>query len=380
MKRSYVIAGLMTLAAAGWIVSGQVGERPKAPRATPVVAAEQPVPRVRVRTLRAEERANELVLFGHTEAERKVDLRAETAGRVEALAATKGRPVADGDVVVRLAMDDRKARLAEADALVNQYRIAYEAARQLSEKAFRSRVKLAEAKAQLEMALAKRADIRLDIQRTAIRAPFAGIVDMLPVEVGDYAAVGTVVGTVVDLDPVLVVAEVGEREVGRIAVGAPATARLSTGRELAGKVRYVAKTGQPATRTFRVEVAVANPDGRIGEALTAELHLPLGRVLAHRVSPAVLTLSDEGVVGVKTVGAGDRVEFFPVTMVADGPDGIWLGGLPETVQVITVGQEFVRVGQRVQPVPEDAPSRPTGPQAAAPAPLLAVPGADGGTS
>lgn len=378
MKRSYVIAGLMALAATGWIVSGQVGGRPPAvPKAKPAVAAEQPLPRVRVRTLRAEERANELVLFGHTEAERKVDLRAETVGRVEELATTKGRPVAEGDLVVRLAMDDRRARLAEADALVGQYRIAYEAAKQLSEKAFRSRVKLAEAKAQLEMALAKRADIRLDIQRTAIGAPFAGVVDALPVEIGDYAAVGTVVATVVDLDPILVVADVGERDVARIAVGAAATAHLTTGEVLRGRVRYVAKTGQPATRTFRVEVAVDNPDGHIAEALTAELRLPLGRVLAHRVSPAVLTLSDEGVVGVKAVGAGDRVAFFPVTMIADTPDGIWLGGLPDTVRVITVGQEFVRVGQRVQPVPEDAAPAP-GP--AAPAPTLPVPGADGGTS
>ena len=72
------------------------------------------------------------------------------------------------------------------------------------------------------------------------------------------------------------------------------------------------------------------------------------------MSPSVLTLSDEGVVGIKSVGADGTVAFRPVTMIADTPDGIWLGGLPDEVTVITVGQEYVRAGQRVRPVPEEA--------------------------
>jgi multidrug efflux system membrane fusion protein len=355
MKRSYLLAALMTVAATGWILSGQVGGKSPAPEAEPATApGERPVPQVRVRMLRAEERPNELRLFGRTEAERAVALRTEIQGRVAVLVAEKGKPVKKGDVILRLAMDDRKARLAEAEAVVAQYKIAYEAAEQLSEKKFRSRVKLAEAKAELETARAKLANIRLDIRRVTILAPFAGVVDDLPVEVGDYAAIGTVVANLIDLDPILVVGEVGERDVARIPVGAPARVRLTAGEEVAGTVRYVSKTGHQTTRTFRVEVAVDNPGGAIAEGLTTELRLPLGRVLAHRVSPAVLTLSDEGVVGVKAVDAGNRVRFHPVTMIADTPEGIWLAGLPAEVTLITVGQEFVRAGQRVDPVPETA--------------------------
>jgi len=353
MKRSYLVAALMAVAATGWILSGQVGGKAQAPDAKPVAApGERPVPQVRVRALRAEDRPNELRLFGRTEAERAVALRNETHGRVAALVAEKGKPVAKGDVILRLAIDDRKARLAEAKAVVAQYKIAYDAAEQLSEKKFRSRVKVAEAKAELEAAKAKLANIRLDIERVTIRAPFAGVVDDLPVEVGDYAAIGTVVARLIDLDPILVVGEVGERDVARIPVGGPAAVRLTTGEEVVGTVRYVSKTGHQATRTFRVEVAVANPGGAIAEGLTTELRLPLGRVLAHRVSPAVLTLSDEGVVGVKVVDAGNRVRFHPVSLIADTPEGIWLAGLPADVTLITVGQEFVRAGQRVVPVPE----------------------------
>ena len=82
------------------------------------------------------------------------------------------------------------------------------------------------------------------------------------------------------------------------------------------------------------------------------MRLNTGKVKAHYLSPAVLTLSDRGVIGVKTVNAANKVEFFPVRIIADTPDGIWLTGLPETTTLITVGQEFVLTGQSVEPVYE----------------------------
>ncbi|MBL6946526.1 MAG: efflux RND transporter periplasmic adaptor subunit, partial [Rhodospirillales bacterium] len=164
--------------------------------------------------------------------------------------------------------------------------------------------------------------------------------------------VGSTVARVVDLDPILIVGSVAERNVSAVAVGTLGVVRLVTGEEVGGTVRYVSKVGAEETRTFRVEVEVDNPNGKIAEGLTTELRLPLGRVFAHRVSPAVLTLSDKGVVGIKAVGNGDVVEFFPAQLIADTPDGIWLGGLPEQLRLITVGQEFVRIGQHVVPVQE----------------------------
>lgn len=371
MKRSYLIAAGIAIAVAAWILSGQVGSRQSVETSSPPAkAATEVLPQVRVRTLTAETHANELVLFGRTEAERTVNLRTETAGQVEALAARKGERVAAGDVIVRLAMDDRDSRLSEAEARVEQFTIAYEAAVKLSEREFRSRVNVAETKAGLEAAKAALARIRLDIRNTQIRAPFAGVISALPVEVGDFVEVGAGVASVIDLDPILVVAEVGERHVSQIAPGAPAKARLPSGEPLDGTVRFVSRTGDPATRTFRVEVAVPNPGGDIAEGMTTELRLPLGATRAHRVSPSVLTLSDDGVIGVKTIDAGGVVEFRPVTMIADTPAGMWLAGLPETVTLITVGQEFVLAGQRVRPVPEAAVSA-ASPRPSAPGPQAA---------
>jgi len=133
---------------------------------------------------------------------------------------------------------------------------------------------------------------------------------------------------------------------------------LPDGRTLSGELRYISRAGQSDTRTFRVEVWIANPDGLVPEGLTTELRLPTGRTRAHRGSPAILTLDDNGVIGVKAVDAEHRVVFHPVRILGDTPDGIWLGNLPETLTLITVGQEFVRVGQQVRVLDQEATSQP----------------------
>ena len=359
IKRSYLIAGSIAAAVALWLASGALDGGPETEQDTSEqadAADARPLPQVRVRTLVAQPHATDLVLFGRTEAERKVRIRAETAGRVVEQAVTKGQPVAVGDEIVRLAMDDRKARLDEAQALVAQRQIAYDAAMELSRKEFRSRVRLAEEKAELEAAQAYLAARRLDIDRTQMKAPFDGVVDELPAEVGDYLEVGDEVAMIADLDPIIIVGEATEREVTGLTAGTVADVRLATGERLDGAVRYVSRVGSAATRTFRLEVVVPNPDGAIPEGVTAEMVLSVGQQSAHRTTPAVLTLNDDGVVGVKAVDDDDRVTFWPVSLVSDTAEGVWLGGLPDRVRLITVGQEFVRAGQKVQPVPEDAPA------------------------
>jgi membrane fusion protein, multidrug efflux system len=354
MNRSHFIAGFIAVAAIGWIFSAQFDGDESLGKSVPPPQTNKTttLPQVRVRVIRAVERKSELTLFGRTEAIRMVDLKAEISSRVVSRAVTKGSWVKKGSILVRLAMDDRQARLNEAKAILDQRSIAYGADLKLAKKLFRAKVTLAASKAALESAKAALRSRGLDIERTLIRAPFDGIVDGLPLEVGDYAAEKTVVARVVDLGTILIVGEISEGNVARIKVGSPARVRLSNGRRVDGIVRYVSKMGSEATRTFRMEVAVENPDLAIAEGLTAKISMDTETVTAHQLSPAALTLSDDGVVGVKTVNAGRKVEFFPVQIIADTPEGIWLTGLPETTTLITVGQEFVLPGQMVRPVHE----------------------------
>jgi len=348
-RGSHLMAVVLTVIAVGWIVSGVVtGKALDSKEAGKPQNAEDIMPLVRVRTLAAMDRQGEVILFGRTEAIKDAELAAETTGRVIKRMAKKGAAVKKGDALFQLAGDDRTARLKEAVAKVAYHEIAYNAAKRLSQRQFQSKVKLAETAADLAQAKAQRAAIRLDIQRTTIRAPIDGFIETTPVGVGDYVKAGDVVTKIVNLDPIRVVAQVTERDVARLKVGTQSLALLPDGRTLIGELRYISRVGKSETRTFRVEAWIANPDGRVPEGLTTELRLPTETERAHRVSPAVLTLDDNGVIGVKAVDADNGVVFHPVRILGDTPEGVWLGGLPEALTLITVGQEFVRAGQKVR--------------------------------
>lgn len=358
IKTSYFIACGIFVAAAAWVISGQLTSHESVTTAAAISesapAPMQPVARVRVRDLTATPRVVEIVLRGQTIANRQVDLRAETRGKVIEVAAEKGTLVRTGDVIARLSDDDRKAHLEQTKALLAQREIEYDNAQKLSKKGYRPETDVAEARAKLEEAKAAVTSMEIDIAYTTIRAPFDGVVEERAVEIGDFVNVGDAIAKIVDLDPVLVVGQVAEQDIDKVKVGMPGTARLVTGGTVSGRMRFVGSAADTQTRTFRVELEVPNPDRSVVQGISAELRLPVAELPAHRVSPAILTLTDDGKIGVKTVNAENVVEFHPVQIISDGPDGVWLVGLPDQARFITVGQDFVLPGQKVEPVPDEA--------------------------
>lgn len=361
MKKSVLLAVAIALIAAAWVLSGTYGEHvglaqandAKAPVASVAErqAGSPPSERltsVRVKTSTAKPQTREVVSRGRTEAKRKVVLKSELKGRVAEVAVEKGARVKRGDVIVRIAMDDREAHLAEAEALVRQRTIEYDAAQKLAKKGYRAETQYAAAAAQLDSAKAMVKQMEVDIARTVLRAPFNGLIDDRMVELGDYVDGGTQVALLVDEDPYLVIAQVSEQDVSRLSVGAEAFAILFDGQTVQGKVRYIATTAQADTRTFRVEIEVPNTERKLRDGVTAEIHFPTESIDAHYISPAALTLSDSGVIGIRSVDAEDRVAFHPVQIVGSDADGVWLAGLPAQVDIIVVGQEFVRPGDKVR--------------------------------
>ena len=310
-------------------------------------AQDAPV-RVRARVLAAEIQTEDVIVRGRTEADRRVTVRAETTGRVVELAVDKGDRVAAGDLLCRIAVDTRGARLEEARQAVNQARIEFDGAQRLRERGLQSETAIAGAEARLATARANLAQSELDLQRTEVRAPFAGVVEARPVEIGDLLQAGSTCMTVVDPDPMMLVGQIAERDVSRVRPGARGFGALLTGQRVAGEVAFVASAGDPITRTFRVEVAVPNDDGELRDGITAEIRLPVEEFLAHRVPSSILALDDVGDIGVRILDANDRVRFVNVSVLKDAADGVWVRGLPDPAKVITVGQELVTPGQQVE--------------------------------
>lgn len=355
MKRSYLIAGLLAVAAGAWIVSGQLdGSEGDAPARKPPVdlTASERVPSVRVRAFTAEPFVDQLVLRGRSQAERKIELSAEVNGRLAEMLVEEGEAVREGAVVARIEEKDRAALLGEAKALREQRRIEYEAARKLSAKGYRATTQVAAAKAAYEAAKAAVATAEIALAQTTIVAPFDGVVSTQLAEIGTYLDVGDPILRLVDLDPIVITAQASERDAAHIERDSPARATLITGQAVEGHVRFISPEADEATRTFNVEIEVPNPERALADGVTAEVTVPLREVTAHRLPPSILTLRDDGAIGVIAVTPDATASFEPVTILTEDARGLWVDGLPRVVTLITVGQEFVTVGQSVRPIDE----------------------------
>ncbi len=292
-----------------------------------------------------------VVLRGRTEAARKVTVKAETAGAVAATPTEAGALVSQGEVLCKLNVDARRARLAEARAARKRARLDFDAAAKLAEEGFRSETSLAAFRAALDLSIAAVEQAELDLQRVNITAPFDGVFDDRIAEVGDYLRVGEPCGVVIQRSPFLIVGAVSERDVAKLTVGDRGVARLATGETIEGKVRYVATAADPATRTFDVELEVPNEDGRLRDGVTAEFEVYATAGDAHLLPRSALTLNDEGEIGVRTVGSAGLVDFAPVRLLGESREGVWVAGIDGAPQVILRGQDFVRAGQKVKVAP-----------------------------
>jgi multidrug efflux system membrane fusion protein len=351
--RSWLMSAGIALLVVIWLSSGQFSGDTETIPAAETLEVSRPVrSSVRVRTQSAEEIMRTVVVNGKTAPARVVELAAETDGRVEYVDAKRGANVARGEVIVRLDERDRQARLLQAEATVRQRQVEFEGRQKLMSESYVSEAQLQEAIALLEAARTELVRARLDLEYVDIRAPFDGALQARHVEVGDFVKRGDPIARFVDNRTIIVSANVSEFDAGYVDPGQVAQARLATGETVRGHIRYVAPVADDATRTFQVELEIDNGDGRLRAGGTAELRIPAERVLAHRLSPSLLTLDDAGNVGIKIINGEGEVEFVVADVALSTSDGIWVVGLPETATIITVGHGFVAPGSMVNAVPE----------------------------
>jgi membrane fusion protein, multidrug efflux system len=356
MKASRVTAVGLVAAAGLWIASGHFLPHESAESRAAVRAGDEGAKkafRVAVVGTAVVPHSRKLIVAGRTEADKRVTVTARTGGVLAELRVKRGTWVKKGEVIAILSDEAREAQVAQAQAAVTQKRTELDAKRALIMNGTLPRLQLVDLEAQLKSAEASLAASQAEADRSMVRAPWSGVVHDVAVEVGQaaFSFAGREIATLVALDPMLAVVEVAERKLAGIKVGDTADVRLVTGESASGKIRFVAKTASPTTRTYRVEIELPNPDGRIPDGITAEVSLPLAPVLATRVPRSALTFSSAGNLGVRAVRADETVEFVPVSVVEDEQSFMWLAGIAEGSRVIVQGQDFVREGQKVDAVP-----------------------------
>lgn len=354
MKASRITAVGLVAGAALWIASGHfLPHESHESRAaiTPPVTTEK-LFRVAALETQVAQHRRKLVLSGRTEAERKLTLSARTGGILTELRVRRGSRVEKGDIIAVLSDEAREAQVSQAKALLEQRKIELEAKRRLIELNAVPRLELSNLEAQFRAAMAALAAAEAERDRGVITAPWAGVITELTSEVGGaaFSFMGKEFGQMVALDPMLAVAEVSERRRSGVKLGQLAEVRLVNGQTAEGKIRYVSPSASQTTRTYRVEIEIPNADGAIPDGITAEVAIPLDPMPASRIPRSALTYSSAGQLGIRLVNAEGIVEFFPINILEDEQGTMWVGGLADGARVIVQGQDFVREGQRVEPV------------------------------
>lgn len=355
MNRSVLIAALILAAIIAYfgvrsVIRGSLSSE----HAVAATAREAAVPQALVIEASAAPHTIRISAKGRTAPDKAVTLKSGTSGTVVSTPVREGTFVKAGTLLCGLDVEARSARLREAEAGRDAARIDYDAAVSLAAKGLTPANREAAARASLDAAEAAVNAARVELGRTQIRAPFDGVFERRLAEAGDYLTPGGACGLLVDLDPVIVAAEVTEAQAGYLQPGMEAEAVLADGRRMPAKLRFVARTASEQTRTFPIEAELDTGDALVAAGVTASLSIPAAEVPATLVARSLLTLSDSGELGVRMVSAENRVAFAPVRIIDETPEGAWVTGLPARVTLVAMGQDYLNDGVEVTPVPQGA--------------------------
>ena len=289
IKQTYKTAAICTAFLLTWMISGTFIKEEKFEKSK---SSLETLSSVTIVNSQAISRSKVLKSSGFTEADKFVQVRAEVSGRVISRPVKQGDFVKEGDLICQLYIAGREAY-------------------------------------------------------PKIVAPFSGYLEMLRVDEGDYLNTGAVCASLIDPDPMLLVADIAEKDIAEIELGSEASAKLISGKMIYGKVSFIASSADKNTRTFRVEISVNNKDRTIRDGVSAEIFIKGRQVPSHIISPAILSLNDQGKLGIRTVDDQNKVTFQEIQILEDTNNGMWVSGLEEKVRIITLGQEYVFQGQVV---------------------------------
>lgn len=363
MKKQQLVAAAIFAVVVIWMIvpdnaetiTEEITDAPKTVVVIPAgeSASEDPqIITVRAERIAPQTYVEKIRVRGRTQAYRHVEVRAEQAGRIVGNPIPRGSRVQTGDLLCEMAVDNRDTDLQEATSRQKQAQFEYAAALDLQARGLQSDVIVAQLKAVLESSRAQVARSELALEKTRIVAPFDGIVETRTVEIGDLLNAGTVCASIIDDSPMLLVGLVPEQDVSEVSVGSRVSGTLLSGEQVTGTVSYLARAADAISRSYRVEIEVDPQHQNLREGVTVELQVNANEMQAHLIPSSALTLDDSGKIGVKLIESGNRVAFHNVEIVGDNTNqldpGIWVAGLSGTVTLVTLGQEIVFPGQRVE--------------------------------
>ncbi|MBH43311.1 MAG: hypothetical protein CMP25_00780 [Rickettsiales bacterium] len=288
-----------------------------------------------------------IILRGQTQHSRQVIIKSQVEGKISAINFSKGSNVSAGDIIVLIDPEDKIAKQKEMEALLEQRKKEYEVAEKLFKGGFRSEVKLSESRTNFEKALASFEKSQVALNNTKVMIPFDSFLEDSFVELGDYLKKGDKIVKIVDLDPMFLSAFANESEVMSLKVNQEGFAILNNGEKFKGHINYISSSADTNTRNFKIQLEIKNPKKKILSGLSGEIQVDLAPTNAFFIPASVVTLSQNGDLGIKII-KDNKVKFFKINIISDTGKGFWIktNNFNELL-LISRGQEFVIEGESV---------------------------------
>lgn len=325
----------------------------------------EPVRAVKVITVAASGLQAQLEFAGEVRARVESRLGFRVGGKITQRAAEVGQHVQAGAVLAQLDAQDYRlaadaARAQVAAALTNRDQAAadYKRYRALREQNFisgaeleRRETALKAAQAQLDQAQAQLASQGNQARYTSLVADVSGVVTAVEAEVGQVVGAGTPVVRIAADGPRDVVFAVPEDKVMALRPGTEVSVRpWATEAALAGRIREIAASADPVTRTYPVKVSLqAGPQPPLGATVTVLPRIAArGGVQAIRIPTSALRQQGQG----SAVWVLDRATMTlksqPVQVAtADGNEAVIAAGLQPGMEIVSAGVHVLAPGQKV---------------------------------
>ena len=353
---SWLTAGLISVSIALYLLTADVVNIENAEKAPPPTAINEKkttIPVVEAVHFEQSLIQRTLTLYGRTETDRTVTVSSELAARVTEVSMERGSLIKAGQEIVRLNEGSLKAQVASAEAKVRQVQQDYDSALSLKKKNLIAGNQIAELEAALAAAISQQEQLKILWKNTRITAPVSGVLNQRYVEVGDFIDVGKPIAEILDLDPLVVSVDVPQDAIAHFNTGEQAVVRFANAESQPATIRFISRQANDSTRTFEIELTIANPTMEMPAGLSVEADLFMEEVRALEISPAWLALDESGQPGIKWVSSQNSVRFTLIDLVKSESDRLWITGIPMDARIITRGQGFVREGDQVSVVTPD---------------------------
>ncbi len=185
-----------------------------------------------------------------------------------------------------------------------------------------------------------------EFNKVALFAPFNGILLDGHKIGGELVMPGEKVYELIDLSSLKIFGYINENEILSISLNNEVSISI-LGEEIEGKIDYISPISDPNTKTFEIVVKVDNKNYRYKDGLSSMISIKKGEVLAHKISPSILALGNDGALGVKVINDESKVMFKEIEVIEDTSEYMLVTGLNEKEQLIIVGQQYVSTGEEV---------------------------------